>query len=218
MVSSFARELEDRIRKEYHRRGDRLGWRLLYSPEACLDIARVAFLGMNPGGNRPRPEHDEFAMSRGSAYVIESWKESPPGCSKLQNEVRALFGLLKERPEDVLAGNLVPFRSPNWRSLRDPQGAINFGRAIWREILATAQPQIIIAMGKEVRQAVKPLVGADKTRSILLNWGQVDGERGRCRFGVFVGLPYLGRFPVVSREESRPAIRELLKMLPAPRN
>jgi hypothetical protein len=84
--------------------------------------------------------------------------------------------------------------------------------------LARVKPQIVIAMGKEVRQAVKPLVGADKTKSILLNWGQVDGERGRCRYGVFVGLPYLGRFPVVSREESQSAILELLNIPPLTRN
>lgn len=209
--SLFARELEARIREEYRRRGDRLGWRLLASPEACLDKAKVVFLGMNPGGSRPRPDHAEFAMPRGSAYETESWKDAPPGCSKLQKEVRALFGLLKERPEDVLAGNLVPFRSPNWKSLQDRQGALNFGISIWKEILARAQPQIIIAMGTEARSAVKALVGADRTRSIPLNWGAVHGECGPCRFGWFVGLPHLSRFPVASREESRPAIRQLLR-------
>jgi hypothetical protein len=201
---TFARELERRIQEEYLARGDSLGWRLLYSPEACLDGARVALVGINPGGDRIPPDHAVFAMPRGSAYEIEVWR------SRVQGRVRTLLALLKERAEDVLAGNLVPFRSPTWAALHDRKGALRFGTSIWTPILERARPQLIIAMGREVRKAIKPIVGAYDTRSVALNdGGTVRGERGPCRFGVFVGIPHLSRFAAMGR----PGIRELLAEL-----
>ena len=76
--SAFAESLRQEIEREYKSRGDNLGWRLLYSPELVVESARIAFLGMNPGGAYKPTGHPEFAMPRGSAYILESWGGVPP--------------------------------------------------------------------------------------------------------------------------------------------
>lgn len=125
-------EIEDAIQLAYETRlrqvpsGRPLGWRLLYSPRRVLEGARVAFIGLNPGGSTIDPEHGVFSCERGSAYrrEVENWGAS----SQLQDQVLELFRRLNVSPEDVLAGNLVPFRSPSEAALKDAPGAIAFGR------------------------------------------------------------------------------------------
>ena len=72
MKTAFAAHLKDRIERQYSAGRYTLGWRLLYSPEVVLQGARVAFLGLNPGGNYCPTEHAEFAMEHGSAYALEN--------------------------------------------------------------------------------------------------------------------------------------------------
>jgi len=62
-------------------------------------------------------------MESGSAYRDERW----PPRNVLQKQVLALFERLDIVPEDVLAGNLAPFRSPSWKQLRNPHEAFKFG-------------------------------------------------------------------------------------------
>ena len=76
----FAASLKSRIEGRYHALGFTLGWRLLYSPEDVLENARIAFIGVNPGGDYAPPDHAEFAVPSGSAYDMErcggaSWSE-----------------------------------------------------------------------------------------------------------------------------------------------
>jgi hypothetical protein len=150
----FAARLRDRIERRYAEDGHKLGWRLLYSPECVLEKAAVAFSGLNPGGAAIPESHAEFAMEHGSAYVLETWA----GTSKLQAQVRALFEKVGEAPEAVLAGNLVPFRSPNWNSLPNKKGALEFGKQIWGDILARAAPRLVLCMAVEVLPALKGIL------------------------------------------------------------
>lgn len=64
----------------------------------------MAFVGLNPGGNRRTKDHAEFAMGHGSAYAAENWGASP-GRSKLQRQVLALFEKIGERPEAAPQGH-----------------------------------------------------------------------------------------------------------------
>ena len=208
MKTAFAAQLKDRIERQYSADGYALGWRLLYSPVGVLEGAKVAFLGLNPGGNYRPTDHAEFAMERGSAYAVEHWG-ALPGESNLQRQVLALFEMIGERPEAVLAGNLVPFRSPTWDALPNKQRALAFGKGIWRDILAEVSPQLVIAMGREAFTAMRDILGARITERISVNWGTVCGERGDFATGTLVGIPHLSRFPIMMRSESRPGVRKL---------
>lgn len=208
--ANFARSLEQRIEKAYRARGDRMGWRLLYSPAHVLNGASVAFVGLNPGGDYAPVQHAEFAMDHGSAYEREDWGAAP-GQAKLQRQVRALCNRLGVRPEDVLAGNLVPFRSPSWEAMADRRGALAFGKALWSKILHHARPNLVIAMGGVTIAALADVLNVHDLERVNVGWGSVKGQRGRHHNGVFVGLPHLSRFAIIDRPQSEHGLERLLR-------
>lgn len=210
-MSRFADDLENEIKSAYKSSGNQLGWRLLYSPPSVLDGAEVAFLGLNPGGANTQPEQAEFAMTRGSAYVNESWKGAIPGKSKLQTQVTALFQRLGVQPENVLAGNIVPFRSPSWKALKDREHAIDVGRSIWSQILEHSQPRLIIAMGSNAFAEALQITGASNCSRHSLGWGRIKGTRADFDRGNLIGLPHLSRFSVITRERSQPGLSTLFQ-------
>jgi len=211
---SLAARLDARIRHEYdarrkrHPEGAHLDWRLLYSPARVLSGARVAFLGTNPGGAAVDPDHGVFSCERGSAYRrdVENWGSS----SRLQDQVMALFMRLDVVPEDVLAGNLVPFRSPDERSLINLPGAVNFGRSLWTEILQSARPEIVISMGRLANLEFSRLLDVRGARALPVGWGSLTALRGPFPGGTWIGLPHLSRFAIMNRAASRPALDVLL--------
>jgi len=210
-------EIENTIQRAYEARlrqdptGSPLGWRLLYSPCRVLDGARVAFIGLNPGGSAIDPDHGVFSCEGGSAYrkEVENWGTS----SQLQDQVRELFRRLNVPPEEVLAGNLVPFRSPSEASLQDAPGAIAFGRTLWAEILKTARPSIVISMGRAANREVAQLLGVRDIRSYPVGWGAYTASRGRFPGGTWIGLPHLSRFAIMKRAASQAALTELFQDL-----
>ena len=209
MASSLAESLKQQIDHDYSVRGYKLGWRLLYSPPSVLDGARVAFVGLNPGGSSRPVDHAEFAMARGSAYALENWGAAP-GRSKLQQQVLSLFSMIKEPPERVLAGNLVPFRSPSWSALADRIAALKFGRAIWERILSESSPSLVICMAGEAMTALKDILSVRQTERIPVGWGEICGERGEYERGTLVRIPHLSRFAIMNRPASVPGLRRLL--------
>ncbi len=212
MTTAFSAQLKDRIRRQYDAGGYVLGWKLLYSPEAVLEGARVAFIGLNPGGSVGAFSDDaNFSVEGGSSYAVEIWEgESSPGASKLQRQVLALFRMIGERPEAVLAGNLVPFRSPSWEKLHDKKRALAFGEEIWRDILAKGNPQLVVCMGVEVFSVLRTILNVRETERVSVGWGDICGERGEFASGALVRIPHLSRFAIITRTESQPGLRKLL--------
>jgi hypothetical protein len=210
-------EIENAIQLAYETRlrqnpsGRPLGWRLLYSPCRVLDGARVAFVGLNPGGSTIDPDHGVFSSERGSAYrkEVENWGAS----SQLQDQVLELFRRLNVSPEEVLAGNLVPFRSPSEATLEDAPGAIAFGRTLWAEILKTARPSIVVSMGGTANREVARLLGVNDVNSYPVGWGNYTASRGRFPDGTWIGLPHLSRFAIMKRAPSQAALAELFRGL-----
>jgi hypothetical protein len=204
-------EMKLRISTAYKESGNRCGWRLLASPPHVLAGADVAFIGLNPGGSFQPDEHAEFAMRLGSAYVLESWGGCHPGTSPLQMQVRALFAGLSVEPENVLAGNLVPFRSPSWKSLERKDFSLKFGESLWRDILQRARPGLVIGMGRDVLAPLSRILGATSMQTIAVGWGNVSATKATFPGGSLVVLPHLSRFGFVTREKSAGALRELFK-------
>ena len=217
MTADLERTLTKRIEDEYARRADQSGWRLLASSRSSLQNPRVVFIGVNPGGTCQPEDHGEFAMDEGSAYVVESWGGHPPGDSPLQRQIRALFDRVGESPSEVLAGNLVPFRSRSEKDLREPGSAIEFGRSVWADIFAhlSNTPEIVITMGRKTRSPLCRILNIHEAsmERVPLNWGRVGGYKGRFTYrgasGRFVNLPHLSRYRVATRERSRRTLAEL---------
>jgi hypothetical protein len=202
-------ELIERIERAYAESGNNLGWRFLASPEHVLQGAEVAFIGLNPGGSVEPRDHPRFAPSTGSAYVDESWAGHPPGASPLQRQVIVLFRSLGVKPEDVLAGNLVPFRSPDWARLQNRDHALSFGRELWRDVLMQVRPRLVIGMGREVSASLSSVMNARNVKNVRVGWGAVTGLRAETDGGFLVGLPHLSRFAIMKRPQSQPGLRAL---------
>ncbi len=205
-LETFSSDLKARIEIAYRSSSSNLGWRFLYSPAKVLDGARVAFIGLNPGGRSDSDEHPRFCTYSGSAYQNESWSGHPQGQSPLQQQVLLLFSLLRVRAEHVLAGNLVPFRSPNWRSLPGHSTALRFGIDLWSDVLERASPSIIVTMGAIPNRAVCEILKPTRMEQAALSWGKASVYYGRAGSRHFVGLPHLSRFRVFGRQESTNAL------------
>ena len=152
----------------------------------------------------------KFATSSGSAWAVESWKGRPPGQAPLQRQVLSLFEMLGERPENILAGNLVPFRSPDWKALPgDRKAAVAFGKELWRDMIQRARPSLIVASGKLPFDALREALGGAEPEKYGLNWRRAPGRRCAWPGGELVGLPHLSRYPVVTTR--RDAVLRLLR-------
>ena len=179
------------------------------SPEKTLDGADVAFLGLNPGGRFAQGDHPDFAPIEGSTYVTESWGGAAPGESPLQRQVRGLFRKLDVAPVDVLAGNLVPFRSRDWSQLKSKTTALDFGHSLWTRILARARPHLIIGMGGLVTEALVRMFGLGVACRVSLGWGRVTGRWWKSEELEVVGLPHLSRFSIINRPQSQSGLAQL---------
>ncbi|MBC6406614.1 MAG: hypothetical protein GDA40_00240 [Rhodobacteraceae bacterium] len=206
--------LRARIERAYAQSGNTLGWRFLASPCSTLERAEVAFVGLNPAGTHHPPDHPTLCTEPGeSAYVHEQWPGHSPGYAPLQIQMQKLFHGLRVKPQEVLAGHLVPFRSPSWASLRNPDSAVRFGEQIWREVLAHAKPKLVIAMGGEALVPITRVLGvnAGNMGKIRVGWGNISGTRARFSGGVCVGLPHLSRFKIMGRPESKEGLARLFE-------
>ncbi|NJL50337.1 MAG: hypothetical protein HC909_01070 [Blastochloris sp.] len=206
----FCAEIIRDIDRAYAVSANRIGWRFLASPAETLDGAEVAFIGLNPGGSHEPPDHPRFCVSCGSAYADERWGNFGPGQAPLQRQVLALFEMLGEKPDAVLAGNLVPFRSPNWSTLTDKETSLEFGRQLWTRVLRRAKPKLIVGMGEIVFKMLSQIVIASQSERIPVGWDAVRATRARFDGGIVVGLPHLSRFPIVTRPSSSAPLRYLL--------
>lgn len=208
MADNFASSLNIRIENAYQVSNNTLGWRFLASPCKVLSKANVAFIGLNPGGRELPKEHAQFCMDSGSAYLHESWAGFPAGKSPLQQQVLSLFQKLNVEPENVLAGNLVPFRSPDWKSLENKRYSIEFGQKIWSEVLTAVNPRLVVTMGKEVFSSVSNLLGiqSDLVQYHDVSWqGRTiaSATNGRVQL---VGLPHLSTYKIINRGKSKQAL------------
>ncbi len=214
MPDNFARKLEKQILEEFEDGNFKHGWRFLSSPSYVLDNSRVAFISLNPAGNSIITSHGQFSMKSGSAFVNEDWGNGITGESPLQIQVRKLFCLLGEDPENVLAGPLVPFRSPRWRDFPDhdnlKQRSVQFGKKIWSKVLKRSKPKIVISIGTTiVRPIINDILNVSEEKGIDVNWGRIKGYRSTFDGGIHVALPHLSTFKIMGREESREAIERL---------
>jgi len=113
-----------------------------------------------------------------------------------------LFNRLDVAPDVVLAGNLVPFRSPDWASIADQKGSLDFGKALWGGILRKARPSVVITMGGITTKAVAALLDVQNMVRYPVGWGNISAQRSTFKSGTLIGLPHLSRFGVMNRSAS----------------
>jgi uracil-DNA glycosylase len=172
----------------------------------------IALLGFAPGGNNIPKDHPKFSVENGSAFTDEIWENHARGASPLQKQVTLLFRHLGIEYKNVLASNLVFFRSPSEDKLINKSQAIATCSEIWKEVFHRANPHLIITLGTTVFEAVYTLLNAKNIEEIPVHWGNVCARRANFNGNKkLVGLPQLSRFKIIGRSQSETALEELFK-------
>jgi len=213
-LDDFCDKIQAKIETEYARRGDTLGWRFLSCPRQNIDKASVAFVGLNPGGRVIDAENDGFSVETGSAYSVESWGGARAGKSPLQIQVLSLFELINVSPENVLSGNIVPFRSGSLAELNDRKAAFDFGETIWRSLLLRSKVKLVVAMGGEATRVSTQLLNIKDIEKVSSGWGKVTIQKGRREDLAFVGLPHLSTFKLLSNDKCIGALKSVFDEIP----
>lgn len=209
---TFCADLKARIDTAYNDLGYEIGWRLLASPKATLQTADTALIGLNPGGDRIPDDHPYFCMPPGkNSFRDEQWGTHEFGQAPLQKQVQSLFKKLNRRPEDVLCGEFIPFRSPEINALPNRKIAEEFARALWRDIFDITHPKLVMTLGKNVFYALHGVLGGSEIEEISINWGNVKARRTQCRDCVLVGVPHLSHFGFINRKESAQPLSKMFK-------
>ena len=194
----------DMVEAECHRLGHKLGWRFLTCPERNIEIATVAMVTANPGGDKF--EEPRWSVEKGCAYVIESWKDFPAGNQKLQLQVRRMFQIMNVKPEEALSGYLVPFRSPSWEDLDMKSDSICFGVDAWREVFRRTNVKTVVAFGKEIACHMTDILKAAPCSEHLARWGKQTIDVSRFGTGGrLIVLPHLSRFTLFNRPDPKPS-------------
>jgi len=194
------------IEAEYQRLGHTLGWRFLTCPEGNIGTASVALVTINPGG--ASFEAPRWSVEEGSAYAIERWKGCAPGQETLQRQVIRMFQIMDVKPDKVLSGYLVPFRSQDWSKLPKKSDSIGFGIGLWREVFERVIAETVLAFGKDIAPHMIDLLGASFHANHPAAWGEQTIDE--YLFGSnrrLVILPHLSRFSLFGRPQSESAFR-----------
>ena len=210
-----------RIERFYKDHGYQLEWRFLTCSRKVLDgNPKIALITLNPGGEEQRPDHPQNSCEEGCAYLVESWKNKPPGESLLQIQVRRMFAVLAEKleykgtPEELLeeslSGYFIPFRSPSFEELEHRSEALDFAESIWSSILESVRPGLIMCIGKDTYKKLKSLVprvyGLSRANHIQIKTGWHNSGADIIEFGEspktrLLGLPHLSTYKLFSHAE-----------------
>jgi len=213
----------ERIDEAYRELGHELGWRFLTSPQSTFPPSSgILLLTLNPGGPRPRPDHDGPSVEAGSAYLVETWE--PPylaGRAPLQIQVQRLFhALASEWPAHgngpallnrSLGGYFVPFRSSSLASLRRKAASLDFAESLWSRILEAFSPSLVITIDHETTTRLRSVLErCDKPlkdeRKYPTGWGNVSAgvAAPETRGPAVLRLPHLSRYRLFGRPASQP--------------
>lgn len=202
-------ELNKKIKEEYEKQGYTLGGGLLYSPKETLLKSHTVFLGVNPGGREPSPTIT-FSCEEGSAYTTQEWEAGTGvGNAPLQIQVQTLFKILNVDANQVLSGNLIPFKTPSEKGLgRD---AVEFGKKIWGKILTQKNYRIVL-MGRLCETAITNALNAQFVDKCPTGWGQTEARFYKYSSGEICALPHLSRYRIFNRNKTTELERKLQKM------
>jgi len=131
--------------------GHTLSWRFLTTPAKTLTSSnKIAFIALNPGGAKIPHDHGRESSEIGSAYICETWNSVA-----LQQQVQALFREIAANQKESnytklmnesLMAYYIPFRSPNYKSLRKKAESRNFAFRLWSSIMRKISPELIITI------------------------------------------------------------------------
>jgi len=231
MATNIFQDTVNQIEKFYKKHHCyKLGWRFLTCSKAVLkNNPKIAFIALNPGGNKIRDDYPSDSCEEGNAYLYEKWKKNKEqGESPLQIQVRKMFDKICEKTnyegsggellESSLSAYFVPFRSLDLDNLPHRKEAFDFGEKIWLKILKTIQPELFICIDKETAKRLRRIIGTayglpeSGSCELPTGWGSYPADI--IEFGAnaeikLLRLPHLSRFTLFTREASQEEIENI---------
>jgi len=208
------------------RLGHKLSWRFLTTPARTLSPStRIAFIALNPGGNKIPLDHGRESSEVGSAYIYEKWRSVT-----LQQQVQALFRQIADQltlsnhqslMNNSLMAYYIPFRSPNFRSLHRQAQSRDFALRLWSCIMKQISPELVMSIDKttfhDIHTILVSAAGLKQTygQKLPTGWGKytatINFYADKERHVVLVRLPHLSRFKIFNRPASEPYVRNIVK-------
>ena len=144
----------------------------------------------------------DFSDENGNSYFVESWGKNG-GKSALQRQIERLVALLNITQKDLLSANLVPFRSPDWKSLPRAEESLDFGFSLLDWLLACSELKLVVAFGLgNVEHRLATHLGAERLGEEKTGWGKTVARFYRTPRFHLVHLPHLSRFCVLGRAQA----------------
>lgn len=190
----------------YERHGYGQGWAFMMTPETTLRTAKVALVGLNPGGDGTEGcwEH-----TPGNAYFIQKWANGDTADSAIQIQVKAIHRVLDIGENDIFAAQFIPFRSRDLASLTEYAEAKLFAMKLWQWVAEQSPAQLYLCMGLEAGSAIGHLLGAQWQEDIATGWGATKYRRRVSADGrVVVEMPHPSRYQLFSRSPEKVKIAE----------
>lgn len=189
------------------------GWRFLYCPAERIKTAKLAIVGLNPGGRDDEGPYGGEWDCATNAYLHEAWGPDD-SLDPLQCQIAYWYQLSGVEDGDSLCAQYVPFRSRDWAGLKNRQAVTAFSDRLWRWLIQETSARTFIAMGRVAGSGVvNALVGTGAAQlletSYPTGWGSqklylrkfADGRR-------VITMPHPSRYRIFGREHGRSAIAE----------
>ena len=192
---------EQDIQKAYEALGYQMGWAFLITPEARLRDAKVAIVGLNPGGNSGGAAWD---CADGNAFFVQRWARNDTEYNRIQIQVQALHKALNVAADETLIAEYIPFRSPSWAALTHKEEALSFARELWTWVLRETPARIFICMGRLVAEELVQLTNARWAEELPTGWGNMKMHRHVAPDGrIIIHLPHPSHYLLFGRAEDR---------------
>ncbi len=181
---------------EYERLGYDQGWVFAMTPLANLATARAIVVGLNPGGD---DDQGIWESSNRNAYFTGRWIPGSDSLMPIQTQIAALHELLHLGPDDVFAGQFIPFRSVSLNTLAHQTEAFGFALKLWTWVISQTPANLYLCLGKAVAYNIASLLDAKLDGCWPSGWGTTTVGRYVSASGkVVVELPHLSRYLLFS--------------------
>ena len=221
-------KLQIEIERMYKELDFQEGWRFLNCYQKNLESNNgILIITLNPGTNKDNDYSNQpvFSSEIGCSFLNETWKSKTLPQFKLFLELLYqaidLGSNLNDFINSILVGYFIPFRSNNFKDLKNRKESIEFGKTCWSKIIEKNinTLRILVCIDnttlKSIKQILKDLNLKEKENfKLATGWGQISTDIYRYETSqniiTLVKFPHLGRFKIFGRKSSEDLINKIV--------
>jgi hypothetical protein len=196
------------IQKAYDDFGFKCSWTFLCCPQARIKTARVAIVGLNPGGCDDEGHYKPSWEFSENVYFHEHWG-SGVNFNPLQIQIQQWHVLAKVAASETLCAQYVPFRSRDWKGLANQKKVLEFSKRLWAWLVDTTSVLTFITMGSVAGDGIADLLGCGEAELLPTGWGNVKIRVRKSPSGCrVIIMPHPSRYGLFLRGNGASQIAE----------